>query len=142
LFSSLYAISQDVQVKIYFGFCNWQINIPSKWILTSNLSFIYYLLHYRQVFFLIMTNVLTHVSFILQGSECPFNHDFRPPKRFELCKYYVHSYCTKGNDCVFMHDILYCYTMHGLCCECYNFCIHVLILTLAGPSCLDLDVRH
>ncbi|OWF51923.1 Zinc finger CCCH domain-containing protein 6 [Mizuhopecten yessoensis] len=42
-----------------------------------------------------------------KGNDCPFNHDYRPPKKMDLCKFYLNSQCSKGDNCIFMHDILY-----------------------------------
>lgn len=47
-----------------------------------------------------------------KGSECPFNHGYRQPKRSELCKYYVQSYCRKNDDCPFMHREFPCKYFH------------------------------
>ncbi|XP_060070302.1 zinc finger CCCH domain-containing protein 6-like [Ylistrum balloti] len=42
-----------------------------------------------------------------KGNDCPFNHDYRPPKKMDLCKFYLNSQCSKGDSCIFMHNILY-----------------------------------
>ncbi|KAL5006978.1 hypothetical protein ScPMuIL_015784 [Solemya velum] len=41
-----------------------------------------------------------------KGDDCPFNHDFRPPKKPDICKFYLNGSCSKGDYCVFMHNIL------------------------------------
>jgi len=41
----------------------------------------------------------------VQGQECPFNHDFDPPRRMELCRYYMTGVCSKEKTCVYYHDI-------------------------------------
>lgn len=46
-----------------------------------------------------------------KGPECPFNHDYQPEKRFELCKYHLQSQCRK-EDCVFMHEDFPCKYYH------------------------------
>ncbi|WAR03005.1 ZC3H8-like protein [Mya arenaria] len=46
-----------------------------------------------------------------KGPECPFNHDYQPSKRLELCKYYVQSYCRR-DGCVFMHEEFPCKYYH------------------------------
>jgi len=43
---------------------------------------------------------------VSQGHECPFNHDFEPPRKMELCRYYVSGICSKQKTCVYYHDIL------------------------------------
>ncbi|XP_055957609.1 zinc finger CCCH domain-containing protein 6-like [Patella vulgata] len=40
-----------------------------------------------------------------KGSSCPFNHDFQPEKRNDVCKFYLTSACNREN-CLFMHNIL------------------------------------
>ncbi|KAH3888748.1 hypothetical protein DPMN_012788 [Dreissena polymorpha] len=42
-----------------------------------------------------------------KGPDCPFNHDYQPQKRPELCKYYVQSNCHR-DGCVFMHEDFPC----------------------------------
>lgn len=42
-----------------------------------------------------------------QGDQCKFEHDnVVPEKKKELCKFYVQGYCTKGDICIYMHNIL------------------------------------
>ncbi|KAK3597631.1 hypothetical protein CHS0354_030182 [Potamilus streckersoni] len=49
-----------------------------------------------------------------KGRDCPFNHDFQPPRKPYLCKFYLLSFCSKGENCVcqdgdncrFSHDPL------------------------------------
>lgn len=42
-----------------------------------------------------------------QGDQCKFEHDnVVPEKKKELCKFYVQGYCTKGDACIYMHNIL------------------------------------
>ncbi|XP_053384197.1 zinc finger CCCH domain-containing protein 4-like [Mercenaria mercenaria] len=46
-----------------------------------------------------------------KGPDCPFNHDYQPQKRLELCKYHLQSYCRK-EGCVFMHEDFPCKYFH------------------------------
>lgn len=44
---------------------------------------------------------------VSQGDQCKFEHDnVVPEKKKELCKFYVQGYCTKGDACIYMHNIL------------------------------------
>lgn len=49
------------------------------------------------------------LSFFLlwQGDQCKFDHDAELEKRKEICKFYLQGYCTKGENCIYMHNILY-----------------------------------
>jgi hypothetical protein len=42
-----------------------------------------------------------------QGDQCKFDHDAEIEKKKEMCKYYVQGYCTKGENCLYLHNILY-----------------------------------
>ncbi|KAL6487642.1 hypothetical protein MHYP_G00042680 [Metynnis hypsauchen] len=43
----------------------------------------------------------------IKGDQCKFEHDnVIPEKKKELCKFYVQGYCTKGENCIYMHNIL------------------------------------
>ncbi|XP_060573975.1 zinc finger CCCH domain-containing protein 4-like isoform X2 [Ruditapes philippinarum] len=46
-----------------------------------------------------------------KGPDCPFNHDYQPQKRLELCKYHLQSFCRK-DGCVFMHENFPCKYFH------------------------------
>ena len=45
--------------------------------------------------------------FCEQGDQCKFDHDAELEKRKEICKFYLQGYCTKGENCIYMHNILY-----------------------------------
>ncbi|KAL3842205.1 hypothetical protein ACJMK2_020245 [Sinanodonta woodiana] len=47
-----------------------------------------------------------------KGRDCPFNHDFQPPKKPYLCKFYLQSFCSKGENCVYMHSEFPCKFFH------------------------------
>ncbi|XP_069133047.1 zinc finger CCCH domain-containing protein 4-like [Argopecten irradians] len=47
-----------------------------------------------------------------KGNDCPFNHDYRPPKKMDLCKFYLNSQCSKGDNCIFMHGEFPCKFFH------------------------------
>ncbi|MEJ1278733.1 zinc finger CCCH type containing 8 [Cricetulus griseus] len=42
-----------------------------------------------------------------KGDQCKFDHDAEIEKKKEMCKYYVQGYCTKGENCLYLHNILY-----------------------------------
>ena len=49
-----------------------------------------------------------YVCLHFQGANCPFNHDALRNKRFEVCKYHLmQTGCNKGDNCIYMHDILF-----------------------------------
>lgn len=50
---------------------------------------------------------LPSFSFCEQGEQCKFDHDAELEKRKEICKFYLQGYCTKGENCIYMHNILY-----------------------------------
>lgn len=58
---------------------------------------------YNTLILYILENIF-NVCF--KGEGCPFNHDYQPQRRLELCKYHLQSYCRK-EGCLFMHDILF-----------------------------------
>lgn len=42
-----------------------------------------------------------------QGEQCKFEHELVvPDKKKELCKFYLQGYCSKGDNCIYMHNIL------------------------------------
>lgn len=44
----------------------------------------------------------------LQGEQCKFDHELIAlEKKKELCKFYLQGYCSKGENCIYMHNILY-----------------------------------
>lgn len=48
------------------------------------------------------------LSFLLiQGDQCKFDHDAEIEKKKEMCKFYVQGYCTRGENCLYLHNILY-----------------------------------
>lgn len=39
--------------------------------------------------------------------QCKFEHEHVvPDKKKELCKFYLQGYCSKGDNCIYMHNIL------------------------------------
>lgn len=42
----------------------------------------------------------------LQGEQCKFDHDAEIEKKKEICKFYIQGYCTKGENCIYLHNIL------------------------------------
>ncbi|CAH8481047.1 unnamed protein product [Dicrocoelium dendriticum] len=47
-----------------------------------------------------------------KGDTCPFAHDFQPPKKQELCKFYAVGVCSKGPTCLFLHGEFPCKFFH------------------------------
>lgn len=44
----------------------------------------------------------------MQGEQCKFEHELViPDKKKELCKFYLQGYCSKGDNCIYMHNILH-----------------------------------
>lgn len=52
-----------------------------------------------------MKKIIFLPSFI-QGDQCKFDHDAELEKKKEICKFYLQGYCTKGENCIYMHNIL------------------------------------
>ncbi|XP_029646222.1 zinc finger CCCH domain-containing protein 4 isoform X2 [Octopus sinensis] len=46
-----------------------------------------------------------------KAEDCPYSHDFIPPKKSEICKFYLNSICTK-EGCLFMHGEYPCKYFH------------------------------
>lgn len=44
---------------------------------------------------------------MLQGDQCKFDHDAEIEKKKEICKFYIQGYCSKGENCIYMHNILW-----------------------------------
>lgn len=90
-----------------------------NWILKSETSLLpgrrkedFLLLCLKQCLCLSARKSILHYNLLnLQGSDCPFNHDYQPQKRLELCKYYVQSYC-KRDGCMFLHEEFPCKYYH------------------------------
>jgi hypothetical protein len=54
---------------------------------------------------------------MLQGVECPYSHDALPPRKMELCKFYLMDCCAKKDKCLYMHSDFPCKFYHtGLKC--------------------------
>ena len=52
------------------------------------------------------TNLLLQCV-LSQGEQCKFEHELVvPDKKKELCKFYLQGYCSKGDNCIYMHNIL------------------------------------
>jgi len=49
-----------------------------------------------------------------KGNDCQFSHDYKPPKRTEVCKYYVQNkgYCQKNDNCPYLHGEFPCKFFH------------------------------
>lgn len=49
--------------------------------------------------------------------ECPYSHDVLPPRKLELCKFYLMDCCAKKEKCLYMHNDFPCKYFHtGLEC--------------------------
>ncbi|KAL7987278.1 hypothetical protein Chor_006197, partial [Crotalus horridus] len=46
------------------------------------------------------------VSQVKIGDQCKFDHDAEIEKKKEICKFYIQGYCSKGENCIYMHNIL------------------------------------
>jgi len=68
--------------------------------------------------FLISVIVKSGTFFMmLQGDECPYSHDALPPRKMELCKFYLMDCCAKKDKCLYMHSDFPCKFYHtGLKC--------------------------
>lgn len=47
-----------------------------------------------------------------RGRLCPFSHDATPPKKMELCKFYLMNCCFKKSKCLYMHKSFPCKFFH------------------------------
>nr|KAF6430543.1 zinc finger CCCH-type containing 8 [Molossus molossus] len=58
-----------------------------------------------------------------QGDECKFDHDAEIEKKKEMCKFYVQGYCTRGENCLFLHNEYPCKFYHtGTKCYQGEYC--------------------
>ncbi|GLH11831.1 Protein suppressor of sable, partial [Gryllus bimaculatus] len=54
-----------------------------------------------------------------QMNECSFSHDACPPRKMEVCRYYLMDACAKKSKCLYMHQDFPCKFFHtGL--KCYS----------------------
>ncbi|XP_012268635.2 protein suppressor of sable [Athalia rosae] len=52
-----------------------------------------------------------------RGDDCPFSHNALPPRKMELCKFYLMDCCAKREKCLYMHHDFPCKFYHtGLKC--------------------------
>uniref|UniRef100_A0A8C2X6Y1 Zinc finger CCCH-type containing 6 n=1 Tax=Cyclopterus lumpus TaxID=8103 RepID=A0A8C2X6Y1_CYCLU len=50
-------------------------------------------------------------------ATCKFEHELViPDKKKELCKFYLQGYCSKGDNCIYMHNILHYFFHTGAKC--------------------------
>ena len=53
-----------------------------------------------------------------RGDDCPFSHNALPPRKMELCKFYLMDCCAKRDKCLYMHHDFPCKFFHtGLKCS-------------------------
>jgi hypothetical protein len=54
------------------------------------------------------------VTVIFKGNDCQFSHDYKPPKKMEICKYYVQNkgFCQKNDSCHYLHGEFPCKFFH------------------------------
>ncbi|XP_046399938.1 protein suppressor of sable [Ischnura elegans] len=51
------------------------------------------------------------------GEDCPYSHDAVPPRKLELCKFYLMDCCAKKDKCLYMHKDFPCKYFHtGMKC--------------------------
>lgn len=61
----------------------------------------------RSRLFGVLMERLQRFSVFTQGEQCKFEHELVvPDKKKELCKFYLQGYCSKGDHCIYMHNIL------------------------------------
>ncbi|KAL0277803.1 UNVERIFIED_CONTAM: hypothetical protein PYX00_004962 [Menopon gallinae] len=54
-----------------------------------------------------------------KGNDCFYSHSVCPPKKMELCKFYLMDCCAKRDKCLYLHDEFPCKFFHtGL--KCYS----------------------
>ena len=60
---------------------------------------------------------------LFQENECPYSHNALPPRKMELCKFYLIGCCAKKDKCLYMHSDFPCKFFHsGLKCIAGNRC--------------------
>ena len=53
-----------------------------------------------------------------RGKGCPYIHDGEPPRKMELCKFYITDRCAKKEKCLYMHKDFPCKHYHtGMKCD-------------------------
>ncbi|XP_019300717.1 zinc finger CCCH domain-containing protein 8 isoform X4 [Panthera pardus] len=58
-----------------------------------------------------------------QGDQCKFDHDAEIEKKKEMCKFYVQGYCTRGENCLYLHNEYPCKFYHtGTKCYQGDYC--------------------
>ncbi|XP_008698346.1 zinc finger CCCH domain-containing protein 8 isoform X3 [Ursus maritimus] len=58
-----------------------------------------------------------------QGDQCKFDHDAEIEKKKEMCKFYVQGYCTRGENCLYLHNEYPCKFYHtGTKCYQGEYC--------------------
>lgn len=58
-----------------------------------------------------------------KGNDCHYSHAVCPPKKMELCKFYLMDCCAKRDKCLYLHDEFPCKFFHtGLKCYAGNKC--------------------
>lgn len=92
---------------LYFMRCyaSWPVGVQLEWV--------YLRWSYRLLFVILCasTNIFILKYFYnnvsSQGEQCKFEHELVvPDKKKELCKFYLQGYCSKGDNCIYMHNIL------------------------------------
>jgi hypothetical protein len=52
------------------------------------------------------------------GEDCNFSHDATPPRKMELCKFWMMECCAKKEKCLYLHNDFPCKYFHtGLVCR-------------------------
>ena len=60
---------------------------------------------------------------LAQGDQCKFDHDAEIEKKKEMCKFYVQGYCTRGENCLYLHNEYPCKFYHtGAKCYQGEYC--------------------
>ena len=55
--------------------------------------------------------------------DCPYSHDALPPRKMELCKFYLMDCCAKRDKCLYMHHDFPCKFFHtGMKCNAGENC--------------------
>lgn len=47
-----------------------------------------------------------------RGSDCPYSHAALPPRKMELCKFYLMDCCAKKEKCLYLHKDFPCKFFH------------------------------
>lgn len=57
------------------------------------------------------------------ADDCNFSHDAVPPRKFELCKFWMMDCCAKKEKCLYLHNDFPCKFYHtGLICKLGDKC--------------------